>query len=76
MNLSIEGHTDDLADDAINQKLSEKRAKACLDYLVKKGIDQKRLMSIGYGETIPVGDNKTKEGRQMNRRTEFKPIWR
>ncbi len=76
MNLSIEGHTDSLADDAYNQKLSEKRAKACVDYLCKKGIDASRLMSSGFGESRPVGDNKTAEGRQMNRRTEFNPVWR
>lgn len=76
MQLSIEGHTDNVSDEAVNQKLSEKRAKACLDYLVKKGIDPGRLMSKGFGESKPIGDNKTKEGRQMNRRTEFIPIWR
>lgn len=76
MNLSIEGHTDNVADDMLNQKLSEKRAKACLDYLVKKGVAANRLTSTGYGETRPVGDNKTAEGRQMNRRTEFNPVWR
>ncbi|MGB3085828.1 MAG: OmpA family protein, partial [Saprospiraceae bacterium] len=76
MNLSIEGHTDSVADDALNQKLSEKRAKACMDYLIKKGINVSRLMSAGYGETKPVGDNKTRDGRQLNRRTEFNPVWR
>lgn len=76
MNLSIEGHTDSVADDALNQKLSEKRAKACADYLIKKGIAASRLMSAGYGETKPIGDNKTKDGRALNRRTEFNPVWR
>ncbi|MBK8483725.1 MAG: OmpA family protein [Saprospiraceae bacterium] len=76
MNSSIEGHTDSVADDALNQKLSEKRAKACMDYLIKKGINVSRLMSAGYGETKPVGDNKTRDGRQLNRRTEFNPVWR
>ncbi|HRH99443.1 MAG TPA: OmpA family protein, partial [Saprospiraceae bacterium] len=76
MNVSIEGHTDNVGDDAMNQKLSEKRAKACADYLMKKGISEGRLMSAGYGETRPIGDNNTKDGRQLNRRTEFNPVWR
>ncbi len=76
MMVSIEGHTDNVGDDAMNQKLSEKRAKACLDYLVSKGIAASRCTYIGYGETRPIGDNNTKEGRQLNRRTEFNPVWR
>jgi OmpA-OmpF porin, OOP family len=76
MNLSIEGHTDDVGDDAFNQSLSEKRARACMDYLIQKGISKDRLLVTGYGETKPIGDNKTEEGRLQNRRTEFNPIWR
>ena len=76
MNLSIEGHTDNVGDAKNNQKLSEKRAKSCLDYLVKKGISADRLKSSGYGSSKPVGDNSTKTGRQSNRRTEFNPVWR
>lgn len=76
MNLSIEGHTDNVGDANLNQKLSDRRAKACLDYLVSKKIAASRLTSSGYGETRPIGDNATAAGRQENRRTEFLPIWR
>ncbi|MCC6815246.1 MAG: OmpA family protein [Saprospiraceae bacterium] len=76
MNLSVEGHTDNVGNPARNQGLSEKRAKACVDYLVKKGVTATRLMSAGYGETKPVGDNKTSAGKKLNRRTEFVPVWK
>jgi outer membrane protein OmpA-like peptidoglycan-associated protein len=56
---------------ADNLKLSNNRAKAVADYLISKGIDAKRLTWKGLGETKPVGDNKTEEGRAKNRRTEF-----
>ena len=67
----ISGHTDDIGDAKVNQSLSERRAKACLDYLISKGIDSKRMTSAGFGETKPVGDNKTSAGKKLNRRTEF-----
>ncbi len=76
MNLYIEGHTDNVGDDVKNMLLSDQRAKACAAYLVKKGIKESRLNSKGFGASRPVGDNKTTEGRKMNRRTEFVPIWR
>ncbi len=76
MNLSIEGHTDDVGTEDFNQKLSEERAKACMDYLIGKGIQKDRLMASGFGESKPLGDNKTREGRLQNRRTEFNPVWR
>lgn len=71
--MSIEGHTDSQGEDASNMKLSNERAKACFDYLVKKGADPKRLASKGFGESAPKGDNKTAEGRAINRRVEFIP---
>lgn len=67
----IAGHTDSSGDDSYNQALSERRAKACYDYLVSKGIAATRLSHAGYGETKPVGDNATAEGRRANRRVEF-----
>ena len=68
----VEGHTDDRGDDASNLKLSTDRARACLDYLSeKKGIAASRLTSAGYGETKPIASNKTKEGREQNRRVVF-----
>ena len=71
-NLKINGHTDSSGDDAKNLKLSKQRAKAVEAYLVKKGIDDKRLASDGFGETISVADNKTSNGRALNRRVELK----
>lgn len=64
----IEGHTDSTASDAYNQRLSERRAAAVSDYLVKSGIDASRVSSIGFGESQPVADNATPEGRALNRR--------
>jgi OOP family OmpA-OmpF porin len=69
--LRIEGHTDDVGDDASNQKLSELRSMAVAMWLVAKGIDCKRLIPVGFGETKPVAPNTTEEGRAQNRRTAF-----
>jgi len=74
MKVQIDGHTDDTGSEAYNQKLSEKRAKAVLDYLVNSvGIDPSRLKAVGYGESKPAASNMTKEGRAKNRRVEFTP---
>ena len=71
--LRISGHTDSQGTAAFNQTLSEKRAKACLDYLVeKKGISRDRLTYEGFGENQPVASNVSSEGRRQNRRVEFK----
>jgi outer membrane protein OmpA-like peptidoglycan-associated protein len=51
--------------------LSQNRAKSVYDYLIKKGIDKTRLTYKGYGDTKPIADNKTEEGKQQNRRTEI-----
>ena len=67
----VEGHTDWIGGDAANQTLSERRANAVRDYLVAKGIEPDRLVAVGYGETRPVADNNSVEGRARNRRTEF-----
>lgn len=65
----VEGFTDSIGTKAYNQKLSEKRAAAVKDYLVKTfKIDAARIETVGYGEDRPVADNKTKQGRQKNRR--------
>ncbi|MEI8085912.1 MAG: OmpA family protein [Paludibacter sp.] len=71
-NLEINGHTDNVGDNAKNLELSQKRADAVKKYLTDKGISASRLMSKGYGETVPVSDNKTAEGKAKNRRVEFK----
>ena len=70
-NLSIEGHTDNVGNDKKNLILSEKRAQACMDFLITKGVSRSRLSSKGFGETKPVADNKTAAGRTKNRRVEF-----
>jgi OmpA-OmpF porin, OOP family len=62
------GHTDSIGSDAYNQKLSVRRAEAVKAYLVKKGIDPKKVFTEGKGEKQPVADNKSKEGRAKNRR--------
>jgi OOP family OmpA-OmpF porin len=71
LTLQIEGHTDDQGEDASNQKLSEERAAAVVAYFVDKGVDAARLKAVGFGETKPVADNGTADGRAQNRRIEF-----
>ncbi|MEW5701605.1 MAG: OmpA family protein [Candidatus Zixiibacteriota bacterium] len=72
LKLLIEGHTDNVGDDAANQTLSEKRANAVRDNLISQyGIEGTRLQAKGYGETKPVSSNDTPEGRQNNRRVEL-----
>jgi outer membrane protein OmpA-like peptidoglycan-associated protein len=72
LRIELSGHTDNKGAAAYNQKLSEERAKTVVDYLVEKGINAARLEFKGYGMTSPVATNDTEEGRQQNRRTEFK----
>ncbi|MCS7036238.1 MAG: OmpA family protein [Saprospiraceae bacterium] len=69
--LVISGHTDSVGDDKFNLDLSKRRAKACYDYLVSKGVDPRRMTHEGYGETRPIADNNTEAGRARNRRVEF-----
>jgi len=69
--LRINGHTDSIGEAPANQSLSEKRAKACYDYLIGKGIAANRLSHAGFGESQPIGDNRYKDGREKNRRVEF-----
>jgi outer membrane protein OmpA-like peptidoglycan-associated protein len=68
----IEGHTDNTGTDDINQPLSERRAQAIVDELVKDGIDVSALTAKGYGSSRPIADNATPEGRSRNRRVEFR----
>jgi len=72
MKIEISGHTDNVGDEAANQKLSEGRAEAVRAYLLKKGIAADRVIAKGYGDTQPIADNSTPEGKQKNRRTEVK----
>ncbi|TSA51232.1 MAG: hypothetical protein D4R43_01045 [Sphingobacteriales bacterium] len=71
MKIEIGGHTDNVGSDESNQKLSENRAKAVNDYLVKAGIVATRLTFKGYGKTKPIATNDTEDGQSQNRRTEF-----
>ena len=64
----VEGHTDSVGADAYNLALSDRRAKSVFDYLTSRGVDPARIKSVGKGESEPVADNKTAEGRQENRR--------
>lgn len=67
----VEGHTDSVGTDAYNQRLSERRANAVRDVLVNQhGLDASRVDAVGYGESRPVADNSTEEGRAINRRVE------
>jgi outer membrane protein OmpA-like peptidoglycan-associated protein len=72
MKIEISGHTDNVGKEDYNQKLSENRAKAVVDFLVSKGVGSDRLTFKGYGKTQPIVSNDTPEGRAQNRRTEFK----
>lgn len=70
----IAGHTDSSGPSAYNQGLSERRAKAVVDWLTKEGVKPARLNSKGYGESMPKYDNGTREGRALNRRVEIKTM--
>jgi outer membrane protein OmpA-like peptidoglycan-associated protein len=72
VNLSIEAHTDTRGNDAYNQGLSERRAKAAYDYLVGRGIPASRLKSQGFGESKPTVPDNSPENMAINRRVEFK----
>lgn len=67
----VEGHTDWIGSDAYNQRLSQARARSVRDALVQRGIEPDRLEAMGYGESRPIADNNTVQGRARNRRTEF-----
>lgn len=75
LKLKIDGHTDNVGADDFNMKLSDGRAASVKKYLVSKGIDESRLESEGFGETVPVADNKTAAGRSKNRRVEMKVFY-
>ncbi len=70
--LGIEGHTDDVGDDAFNLDLSDRRAHAVARWFVEHGVDPVRLQARGYGETRPLADNDSDAGRAENRRVEFR----
>jgi outer membrane protein OmpA-like peptidoglycan-associated protein len=74
VNIEVAGHTDSRGSDEYNMKLSQRRADAVRNYLVSKGIAADRLFAKGYGESQPVADNATDEGRFKNRRVELVEI--
>jgi outer membrane protein OmpA-like peptidoglycan-associated protein len=74
MKILISGYTDNVGKPADNLALSKGRAVAVVNYLISKGINDSRLSFKGFGETNPVGDNSTEEGRALNRRTELSVV--
>lgn len=72
--IRIEGHTDSDGSSSMNQRLSQQRADAVRQFLIDQGIAASRLVSKGYGESKPIADNKTDEGKEKNRRVEFNVI--
>ena len=68
---TVEGHTDNTGSDKINNKLSQARADAVMNYLVEKGFPADKISAKGFGSANPIGDNKTRQGRQQNRRVEI-----
>jgi outer membrane protein OmpA-like peptidoglycan-associated protein len=71
LELAVEGHTDNVGSDELNQKLSEQRAETVRAYLIQQGLAGASVTFRGFGETTPVADNSTAEGRQRNRRVEI-----
>jgi outer membrane protein OmpA-like peptidoglycan-associated protein len=72
VNAEVQGHTDSHGPEGANLALSAERAQSVLDYLVQRGVPADRLTSKGYGETMPIAENSTPEGRAQNRRVELK----
>jgi outer membrane protein OmpA-like peptidoglycan-associated protein len=72
--IELDGHTDAKGSDAYNMKLSQRRAQTVRTYLVGKGIAAGRMTAVGMGESVPVADNETDEGRELNRRVELKVL--
>ena len=74
--IRIEGHASSEGEADYNKDLSDRRAKAVMDFLIKVGVDPERMEAVGYGEERPIADNETEEGREKNRRVEFNIIAR
>ncbi len=72
--VDVYGHTDSSGSDAYNQRLSEQRAEAVANYMSSRGVSSARIRWQGFGETAPIADNATAEGRSRNRRVEIKII--
>jgi outer membrane protein OmpA-like peptidoglycan-associated protein len=76
LKIEVSSHTDSKGSDEYNNKLSQARAQSVVDYLVSKGVKPDRVIAKGYGKAQPVATNETEEGRQLNRRTEFRILSR
>ncbi|KAA9340633.1 OmpA family protein [Adhaeribacter soli] len=74
MRVEISGHTDNKGKAVYNEALSLKRARAVVNYLVKKGVAKTRMVAVGYGARKPIASNRFEDGRKQNRRTEFKVL--
>jgi tetratricopeptide (TPR) repeat protein len=74
LRIEIQGHTDNSGKALANRRLSEKRAKSVMQYLIQRGIKPTRLQWAGYGQTRPIATNDTSDGRKQNRRVGFSPI--
>ena len=72
MKVEIQGYTDNIGSETYNKKLAQKRADVVKNYLTSKGVSESRLRTVSFGESNPVADNKTADGRALNRRIEFK----
>jgi len=72
--IEVSGHTDSTGSDSLNQTLSDQRAASVGSYLTAQGIDQRRVLTQGFGERNPIADNATAEGRQANRRVELRLV--
>jgi outer membrane protein OmpA-like peptidoglycan-associated protein len=70
--ITVEGHTDSVGSAESNQLLSVARAESAKQWFIEAGIDPARVFAVGYGETRPIADNETPEGRAQNRRIEFR----
>jgi outer membrane protein OmpA-like peptidoglycan-associated protein len=73
-NIIVEGHTDSDGEEEYNQTLSERRARAVAHYLALQNVNSARMSTMGYGESMPIADNMTPEGKQANRRVEVSII--
>jgi len=70
--ITVEGHTDSVGSDSLNQRLSEQRAQSVANLLSQRGVEYSRITTVGYGETRPVASNNTEGGKQLNRRVEIR----
>ncbi len=73
LKVEVQGHTDNFGSGAYNRKLSDRRARAVMNYLIKNGIDEERLSAVGYDFSRPRASNETEAGRALNRRVQFRP---